>query len=134
LAVAGRRVFWPFIPRAGQPDPQATGAWSRIAGWVVSRPAQVTVATVLALGVLASGLIGSQVGLTQTEKFRVASESAAGLQVLAEHYPAGQAAPVQVYARANQADRVESGLAQLDGIVQVRPAHTQEWTRFTVIG
>ncbi|WP_114906246.1 MMPL family transporter [Ornithinimicrobium murale] len=134
LAVCGRRIFWPFIPRAGQADPQATGIWSRIAHFVVGRPTQVVVAAVLALGILASGLLGTQVGLTQTEKFRVASESAAGLETLAEHYPAGEAAPVQVYARPAEADRVATELGQLDGIVRVQPTRTDEWSRFTVVG
>ncbi|MCK0112745.1 MMPL family transporter [Ornithinimicrobium sp. F0845] len=134
LAVCGRRVFWPFIPRAGQPDPQATGVWSRIARAVVRRPTQVVVAAVLALGILASGLLGTQVGLTQTEKFRVASESATGLEVLAEHYPAGEAAPLQVYARPAETDRVATELGRLDGIVRVQPTQTDGWTRFTVVG
>ncbi|USQ79762.1 MMPL family transporter [Ornithinimicrobium faecis] len=134
LAVCGRKIFWPFVPRAGQPDPQETGIWSRIARFVVGRPTQVVVSAVLALGILASGLLGTQIGLTQTEKFRVASESAAGLEVLAEHYPAGEAAPLQVYAEASEADQVASELESVEGIVRVQPTQTDEWTRFTVIG
>lgn len=134
LAVCGRRVFWPFVPRAGQPDPQATGLWSCIARAVTGRPTQVVVGAVLTLGILASGLLGTQLGLTQTEKFRVASESASGLEVLAEHYPAGEAAPLQVYAEASQADRVASELGSLEGVVRVQPQVSGEWTRFTVVG
>ncbi|WP_109471055.1 MMPL family transporter [Ornithinimicrobium cavernae] len=134
LAVCGRRVFWPFAPRAGQPDPQETGVWARIARFVVGRPTQVVVAAVLTLGILASGLLGTQVGLAQSEKFRVASESAAGLEVLAAHYPAGEAAPLQVYARDAEADWVAAELDSIDGVVRVRPEQTDEWTRFTVIG
>lgn len=134
LAVCGRKIFWPFVPRNGQPDPQETGVWAHITRVVVGRPTQVIVASVVALGILASGLLGAQVGLTQTEKFRVASESAAGLEVLAEHYPAGEAAPLQVYARPAQADTVAAELDSLDGIVRVQPDSTPEWTRFTVVG
>ena len=134
LAVCGRGVFWPFIPRAGQPDPQATGVWSRIAGFVVGRPTRVIVAATVSLGILAAGLLGTQVGLTQTEKFRVASESAAGLEVLAQHYPAGEAAPVQVYAVTSEADRVAEALDGVDGIARVQQGGTADWTRFTVIG
>ncbi|WP_228266497.1 MMPL family transporter [Ornithinimicrobium ciconiae] len=134
LAVCGRRVFWPFVPRAGQPDPQETGVWSRVARVVVGRPTQVVVGAVLLLGILASGLLGTQVGLTQTQKFRVASESSAGLEVLAEHYPAGEAAPLQVYARPAVASQVATELDTVDGIVRVQPTQTDAWSRFTVIG
>lgn len=134
LAVCGRKVFWPVVPRAGQPDPQASGVWSRVGHAVVGRPGRVIVGSVLLLGVLATGLLGTSVGLTQSEKFRVASESAAGLEVLAEHYPAGEAAPLQVYARPADGPAVEELLGSLDGITRVQPEQTADWVRFTVIG
>ncbi|GAA1140267.1 MMPL family transporter [Ornithinicoccus hortensis] len=139
LAVVGRRAFWPFVPRPGTTDPTEHGVWSRIAGVVVRRPARVVAASVALLAVLATGLLGTSVGLTQTEKFRVASESAAGLEVLAEHFPAGEASPLVVVAAAGASEEVEQALTGVDGVVAVRETGTSdtdagELVRFSVVG
>ena len=45
------------------------------------------------LAVLASGILGTRVGLPQADAFRGETESAAGLATLGTHFPAGSAAP-----------------------------------------
>ena len=92
LAVSGRRVFWPFVPRPGQIRQQGR-VWHGIANAVVRRPRVALVAGAALLAVMAAGLFGTSIGLSQTEKFRVASESAAGLETLSEHFPPGEAQP-----------------------------------------
>ena len=62
LAVCGRRVFWPFIPRPGQGQ-RAGRVWGGIAQKVVRRPVPAVVAAGLLLTVMASGLIGTTVGV-----------------------------------------------------------------------
>ena len=43
------------------------------------------------LVVLATGLLGTRIGLSQTEQFRVRADSVTGFDVVAAHFPAGVA-------------------------------------------
>ena len=118
LAVCGRGVFWPFVPRPGQARQQGR-VWGGIATRVVRRPVVAIVAGVALLAVMAMGLFGTSIGLSQTEKFRVASESAAGLETLSEHFPPGEAQPMFVVANTAAADEVANAVDELDGVVRV---------------
>jgi RND superfamily putative drug exporter len=75
---------------------------------------------------MATGLIGTSIGLDQIEKFRVPSESAAGLEVLSEHFPAGEAQPILIVADAEHADEVIDAVGEVDGILRVHPAGTTD--------
>lgn len=118
LAVCGRKVFWPVIPTPGRARVQGR-AWRAIATRVVRRPLVSLVAGVAVLVILGTGLIGTTVGLSQVDKFRVESESAAGLVVLSEHFPAGEAQPMILIADTAQADAVAEAVADVDGVIRV---------------
>lgn len=132
LAVCGRRVFWPFIPRADGARPTG-GAWRRVASAVVRRPAVALVASVALLAVMASCLLGTSVGLSQVEKFRVQSESAEGLEVLSEHFAPGGAAPIQVITRSESADAVVAAASGIKGVVRAHPAGVSEDGSLTTV-
>ncbi|WP_336651686.1 MULTISPECIES: MMPL family transporter [unclassified Leucobacter] len=123
LAVCGRRVFWPFVPRPGAAPRQGRG-WRKLASGVVRRPVASLLAGLALLAVMASGLIGTSVGLDQVEKFRVPSESAAGLEVLSEHFPPGEAAPIFIVANSAAADQVVAAAAEVEGVVRAHPVGT----------
>jgi RND superfamily putative drug exporter len=118
LAVCGRGVFWPFVPRPGR---VAAGgrAWRAVADRVVARPWLPLIGGLTLLVVMATGLVGASVGLSQVEKFRVPSESAAGLEVLAAHFPPGQAQPMIVITSADTAAEVTAAIGDVDGVVDV---------------
>jgi RND superfamily putative drug exporter len=120
LAVCGRRIFWPFVPRPGS-NQHVGRVWGGIAQRVVGRPVPFLVAGVLLLAVMASGLIGTTVGLTQVEKFRVASESADGLTTLGEHFPAGEAQPIFIVTETARAEDVAAEVEDVAGVVRVVP-------------
>lgn len=120
LAVCGRRVFWPFVPRPGQAANHGR-VWGAIAQQVVRRPLRALAAGSALLAIMAVGLIGTSVGLTQVEKFRVASESAAGLTTLGEHFPAGQAQPLLVVAHSDKAEAVAAAAEGVPGVLRVVP-------------
>ncbi|PKI90878.1 hypothetical protein CW368_09460 [Actinomycetales bacterium SN12] len=121
LAVCGRGVFWPFVPRPGQTRVQGR-AWRSLATRVVLRPALSLVGGVALLAVMATGLIGTSVGLDQIEKFRVQSESATGLEVLSQHFPAGEAQPILIVADSDHADDVLTAIDDVEGVVRAHPA------------
>ncbi|GAA3617444.1 MMPL family transporter [Marihabitans asiaticum] len=122
LALCGRRIFWPFVPQPGTEGEQAKGVWGRVASAVGRRPAAVLTAGTVLLAVLASGLLGTSVGLSQEDSFRGGSESARGLAVVAEHFPAGETAPLTITAAARAVPGVQAAAEDVPGVVSVRPS------------
>jgi RND superfamily putative drug exporter len=121
LAVCGRRVFWPFIPRPGQPRPQGR-AWRSVASRVSKRPVTSLLAGLALLAVMAAGMSGTSMGLDQLEKFRVQSESATGLETLSAHFPPGEAQPIWIVTDSGAADEVVSVANEVEGVVRAHPA------------
>lgn len=121
LAVCGRRVFWPFIPREGQEIDPTRLAFGRVAGAVVKRPVPVLVASLVTLGVFAATLIGTPLGLQQTERFTTVTESARGLDTLSEHFSAGDAQPLIVVTTPQDAPAVTTALESVDSVDGITP-------------
>ncbi len=119
LAICGRRVFWPFVPRPGADRGPRDGIFAGIAGGVLRRPAAVVAASLALLGVLSVGLLGTRVGLDQRERFTSVTESAAGLEVLGEHFPAGAAQPLLVVTDDGHAPAVASAARTVEGVGSV---------------
>ena len=120
LAVCGRKVFWPFVPRPGAIVRTGRG-WRRIAAAVVGRPVRSLLAGLALLAVMATGLIGTTVGLDQLDKFRVQSESASGLETLSAHFPPGEAQPIFVVSQSAEADAVVAAAQKTAGVVRAHP-------------
>ena len=71
--------------RAPMPAPALdSGPWHRVAEWVARRPALVAAIAIAVLAVLATGLLGTRIGLSQTEQFRVRADSVSGYDVVAD--------------------------------------------------
>lgn len=146
LAICGRKLFWPFVPplpsrpsrtgTAPHTDQSAgVGPWARVARAVTRRPWPVLAAALAVAALMAAGLAGTRVGLSQTEQFRVASESSAGLQTLARHYPQGESAPMTVVSRTEAAPRVAEAARHTAGVVRVQTlAEHDGWSRTMVVG
>ncbi|SJN09972.1 hypothetical protein FM113_07845 [Leucobacter sp. 7(1)] len=121
LAVCGRGVFWPFVPRPGSTQRPGRG-WRAFASRVVRRPVASLLAGLAVLAIMATGLFGTTVGLDQAEKFRVQSESAAGLESFSAHFPAGEAQPIFVLTANDAVPQVLSAIQDVDGVVRAHPA------------
>lgn len=119
LALCGRRLFWPFIPRAGDDDTVESGAWHRVAQWVNGRPALVAAVAIAVLAVLGTGLWGTRIGLTQTEQFRMRADSVAGYTVVAQHFPAGLTNPTLVIGSTDHASPLRQAITSTAGVVSV---------------
>jgi putative drug exporter of the RND superfamily len=123
LAPFGRRLFWPLIPHADTDADDTgdsgaeSGPWRRVAERVARRPALVAVVAVALLGALATGLVGTKIGLSRTEQFRVAADSVAGFDVVAKHFPAGLTNPTVVVAPTARAAQVQSAIDTTPGVV-----------------
>jgi len=128
MTLFGRRLFWPFVPHVGQPEPTETGFWSKVASSVTRRPVLVSVVGLLALVVLALPLTGVKAGLSQTEQFRATPESVTGQEVLAEHFPAGSSQPTSVLTSTADADAVRRVVADVDGVQNVDAGGSKDET------
>ena len=122
LAICGKGVFWPFVPKvqadSETQDDAKPSVWRTIATRVVKKPGIHLGAGIIILGVMATGLIGTSVGLDQSEKFRVQSESAQGLEVLGEHFPPGESQPIWIVTDSAHAEDVQDSVADIDGVVR----------------
>ncbi len=65
-------------------------------------------------------------GLDQAERFRVESESAEGLEVLSEHFPPGEAAPIIVVTAPGSVEQVAEAAQGVDGVVRAHPLAAME--------
>ncbi|CAM3190457.1 hypothetical protein BST27_15560 [Mycobacterium intermedium] len=122
LAVCGRRLFWPFIPRQLDGDTLESGFWHGVAQRVARRPALIGGIAIAVLATLATGLVGTRIGLSQTEQFRVQADSVTGFDVAAAHFPAGLTNPTVVLAPTAQADRVRQAIDATPGVVSATEA------------
>ena len=126
LAVFGRGLFWPFVPRADAEAAAPEGIWHRVAVRVTAHRLVAAIGSVALLAVLACGLTGVHSGLTQTEQFRVTSESELGYDTLAQHFPSGASTPATVVADRDAAERVQSTLSATPGVDSVIPTGTTD--------
>lgn len=121
LALCGRKVFWPFIPRAGDPAATTTGVWRRVADAVGHRPGLVCTLAITVLAASGAGLLGTHLGLSQTEQFRVHADSVTGFDILAAHFPGGASDPTVVIASTARAAPVHQATAAAPGVASVTP-------------
>ena len=96
LGLAGRRAFWPYIPRVGDDLAASHKVWHRLGGAIARRPRRLWVGSSLVLVVLALGLTGLDTSLTQEQQLRGDPEAVVGQELLAKHFPAGLSAPASV--------------------------------------
>ncbi|OBB58703.1 hypothetical protein A5757_15800 [Mycobacterium sp. 852013-51886_SCH5428379] len=124
LAVFGRKLFWPFIPKVGATPLTEGGVWHRIADSVARRPVRVAVVSIGGLALLCTGLLSTPIGLTQTEQFRVQAESVGGYERLAAHFPSGLTDPARVIGATDRAADIQRVVSETPGVVSVQPAGT----------
>jgi RND superfamily putative drug exporter len=123
LVICGRGLFWPFIPRVGQAGPaDGKGLWARVGRGVVRRPVAVTLVSAIVLGLLSLGGLGTKVGLSQAEQFRVEAESVQGLETLSRYFPAGAAGPAVILTEPAKAEQVLTTVSGTEGVAQARIA------------
>ena len=117
LLLAGRRVFWPFIPRPGA-GPATHGVWRRTADLVARRPAALCGGGAVVLAVLALGVTQLQLSSARTNALTGRPESVRGQELLTRAFPAGTAAGSDVIVRDRAAvARVRRALHTRRGLV-----------------
>ena len=97
LLIAGRRAFWPFVPRKGTESDLREGIWGRIGPAIERAHRWVWIGSTAALAALALGLVTLDDNLTTTSYFRGSVESVEGQRLLEQS--AGASAPATVLVR-----------------------------------
>ncbi len=122
LVLPGRWLFWPFVPRVGDPTTaERAGLWSRLGTRVARRPAAVAAGSLVLLGALSLGALGASTGLALVDSFRETPEAVAGQRTLERALPAGAAQPLTVVSAPGAATDVAAAAREVDGVVEVRP-------------
>ncbi|MEV0645051.1 MMPL family transporter [Phytomonospora sp. NPDC050363] len=139
LVLCGRRVFWPLVPAydpAHQGEAAPNRIWSGVARFVRARPRAVWVTTALALAVLTLGATSLSGGLDQNDVFTTKPDSVRGLELLAAHYPAGSADPVEVYVPAAQRAAATAAVENTPGVAELLEAEVSadgSWIRLPAL-
>jgi len=112
FALMGRKAFWPFIPKYDPKHKVKKGIWSKISKRVLKHPA-------LLAGILLVVLFAGVINATQMKfsfnlmnSFPEDISSREGFELLADHYPAGQLAPVTVILQRNEKIDVNESFLQ----------------------
>ncbi|WP_405567828.1 MMPL family transporter [Streptomyces sp. NBC_01167] len=119
LVIAGRWVFWPFVPRFGTPARKTTIVWSRIGSAVARRPRWSWMMSVAVTGVLALSAFGISMGLTQSEMFQDKPESVVAQERISAHYPSGASDPATIVTASAQVPEVKTAAAAVAGVARV---------------
>ncbi|WP_299052011.1 MMPL family transporter [uncultured Nocardioides sp.] len=125
LVLPGRWIFWPKVPRVGQPAlADSPSVWRAIGRRVQARPGTLVVASGLVLVALAAGLTQLRTGLDTEDQFLETPEAITAATRLGESFPAGLSDPTTVASRASAED-VAAALDGVEGVGTVAPGEEQ---------
>jgi len=115
FTLAGRKAFWPFIPKLEDVTTKKTtntGFWSKVGKMVTKKPG-ITGGMLLILLVLASVNLGSmKFSFNQLESFPEDIQSRQGFELLADQFPPGQLAPVDVILTTDDTIKVDEDFVE----------------------
>ncbi|MGW2013744.1 MMPL family transporter [Streptomyces sp. NPDC001927] len=119
LVIAGRWVFWPFVPQHGTPARKARTVWARVGAAVARRPRWSWMMSVAVTGVLALSAVGIDMGLRQADMFQDKPESVVAQDRISAHFPSGSSDPAKVVTKADRAGEVKAAAAAVEGVSRV---------------
>ncbi len=124
LVIAGRWVFWPFVPHLGDTGSDEThGVWRRVGERIARGPRRVWIGALVVLAIFSVGWLAFDTGLTQSSSFRNDVESVRGQELLAEAFPAGTSGLTDVIVSdPADATKTAAALAKVPEVEDVRVA------------
>jgi len=134
LVLVGRRVFWPFIPKADSLGEEAQSIWGRIGSQIERRPRWVWIPITIVLIVISLGVSHYSISFDLADQFTNDPEAIQGAALIADSFPAGSSSPTTVIASASEAEAVETTLKKLPGVSSVQPSgKTADLVSYAVI-
>src|SRR5699024_7870073 len=133
FALMGRRAFWPFIPQVEKDYKHKKGFWYKVSQLVVKRPAMMAGALFIILLVGVFNLTTMNFSYNLMNSFPEDISSRKGFEILADNYPPGQLAPVNVILQSDdpidvgedflqKVNTLREKLSDHTGITSVSPA------------
>ena len=130
LVVCPRGAFWPLVPRADEAGRRANAeegrTWRRIGQATARRPWPVIATSVLLLAALGTGVLGTSLGLSQTDTFRTKAESVDGLNTLSRGFPAGTADPAAIITAVAEQAPVLAAVRRVPGVATATAGDTNK--------
>lgn len=137
FALMGRKAFWPFVPTVEKRESKKEGLWSKISQLVKKRPAIMGGILLIILLIGAFNATSMKFSFNLLKSFPDDMPSRQGFELLEDHYPAGELAPVTVILKAasdievnddwiKQVNELTDQLQQQEGVESVSPSLTAE--------
>ena len=123
LLLAGRKAFWPVVPRADLKSKTAhrkkveNGLWHTVGEFVKSRPRPIWIATALVLLVFAG--FSTQIkadGVPQSDLIIGFSEAREGQQTLGDHFASGSGSPALIVVKREVMDVAVKAIDDTKGV------------------
>lgn len=123
LLLAGRKAFWPVVPKADLKSRTVhrkkleKGLWHNVGEFVKGRPRPIWIVTALALLVLAG--FSTQIkadGVAQSDLILGYSEAREGQKALGEHFASGSGSPAFVVVKKDLVDLAVETIDKTDGV------------------
>lgn len=122
LVLFGRKLFWPFVPKFGQPSHLETGLWSRVSSLVGRRHRSAWIlASIVMFGFVSLVPTLKADGITQTEAFTTRVDSVIAQEAISRHFPAGEGSPAQVIAPADRINDVIATVTKEESVAFAAP-------------
>lgn len=136
FALMGRKAFWPFIPKVEDHHKNKKGFWFKVSQFVVKKPALIAAVLLVVLLAGAFNLTTMKFSFNLMKSFPEDISSRQGFEILADHYPAGQLAPVTVLLQSDEkidlnedflqnVNKLNEKIASQKGISSVSPKLTE---------
>lgn len=141
LLLAGRKAFWPVVPRAtpaarkAHKDKLERGIWHKVGELVKRSPRVVWIGSGLALIVLAC--FAPQIkadGVAQSDLILGFSEARDGQAVLGKHFPDGSGSPAQMIVKEAELDKAVAAADETKGVESVSAVAENVESGFVPVG
>lgn len=96
FTLAGKRAFWPFVPKLGVVRTSKSSFWTRLGLFVTKKPAIVSGSVALVMLIASLNVFNINFSFNLMKSFPEELSSRQGFELLEEQYPKGQLAPVTV--------------------------------------
>jgi putative drug exporter of the RND superfamily len=94
LLVAGRRAFWPRVPRPGTAGREESRAWSAVGTRVARRPGLVVLGGIVVLAAACLGLTALRIDNNPVANLKNTAQSVVGARMVTAHFGPGALDPV----------------------------------------
>ncbi|MUV36391.1 putative membrane protein [Lentibacillus sp. JNUCC-1] len=128
FAIMGRKAFWPSIPKANETSKKSRHKfWGGVGHLVKKRSGVIAAVLVVIMGIGIYNVTQIDYSFNQLKSFPEDMSSRKGFELLEEHYPAGELAPVNVIVQSDDTfdndtdfrDHISSLIQQLESAEQV---------------